>query len=43
MKKGGYLPSFTLAYETWGALNADRTNAVLIFERSVAERTCGIQ
>lgn len=30
MKKGGYLPSFTLAYETWGALNADRTNAVLI-------------
>src|SRR5210317_1497881 len=30
MKKGGYLPSFTLAYETWGELNADRSNAVLI-------------
>jgi len=30
MKKGGYLPSFTLAYETWGTLNADRSNAVLI-------------
>ena len=30
MKKGGYLPSFTLAYETWGELNTDRSNAVLI-------------
>ena len=30
MKKGGYLPSITLAYETWGTLNADRSNAVLI-------------
>jgi homoserine O-acetyltransferase len=30
MKKGGRLPSFTLAYETWGELNADRSNAVLI-------------
>ena len=30
MKKGGVLPSFTLAYETWGELNADRSNAVLI-------------
>lgn len=30
MKKGGILPSFTLAYETWGKLNADRSNAVLI-------------
>ena len=30
MKKGGYLPSYTLAYETWGELNAGRTNAVLI-------------
>jgi homoserine O-acetyltransferase len=29
-KKGGFLPSFTLAYETWGLLNADRSNAVLI-------------
>jgi len=30
MKKGGVLPSFTLAYETWGKLNADHSNAVLI-------------
>lgn len=30
MKKGGLLPAFTLAYETWGELNADRSNAVLI-------------
>ena len=30
MKKGGYLPSFRLAYETWGELNDKRSNAVLI-------------
>ncbi|MGD9021574.1 MAG: homoserine O-acetyltransferase [Lysobacterales bacterium] len=30
MKKGGVLTSYTLAYETWGELNPDRTNAVLI-------------
>jgi homoserine O-acetyltransferase len=29
-KKGGVLPSYTLAYETWGELNADASNAVLI-------------
>ena len=29
-KKGGTLPSYTLAYETWGTLNTDRSNAVLI-------------
>lgn len=27
---GGYLPKFDLAYETWGQLNSDRSNAVLI-------------
>ncbi|HRQ01221.1 MAG TPA: homoserine O-acetyltransferase [Terrimesophilobacter sp.] len=27
---GGHLPSVRLAYETWGTLNADRSNAVLI-------------
>ncbi|CEQ39810.1 SPOSA6832_01374 [Sporobolomyces salmonicolor] len=27
---GGHLPEFTLAYETWGTLNADRSNAVLL-------------
>ena len=30
MRKGGVLPSYTLAYETWGKLNAERSNAVLI-------------
>lgn len=29
-KKGGVLPSYTLAYETWGELNTDASNAVLI-------------
>ncbi len=29
-KKGGVLPEYTLAYETWGELNAERSNAVLI-------------
>ncbi len=29
-KKGGVLPSITLAYETWGELNKDASNAVLI-------------
>lgn len=28
---GGSLPQVTVAYETWGELNADRSNAVLIF------------
>ena len=27
---GGYLPQVTLAYETWGELNAERSNAVLV-------------
>ncbi|KAJ2721602.1 homoserine O-acetyltransferase [Coemansia sp. Benny D115] len=27
---GGVLPEFQLAYETWGQLNADRSNAILI-------------
>lgn len=27
---GGHLPSFSLAYETWGELNADRSNVVLV-------------
>ena len=28
---GGVLSEFTQAYETWGSLNADRSNAVLLF------------
>ncbi|KAI9183239.1 Serine O-succinyltransferase [Blastocladiella emersonii ATCC 22665] len=27
---GGVLPEFTLAYETWGELNADASNAILL-------------
>ncbi len=30
LEAGGHLPEVTLAYETWGELNADRSNAVLI-------------
>ncbi|XP_076802489.1 serine O-succinyltransferase-like [Clavelina lepadiformis] len=28
---GGLLPEFELAYETWGTLNKDRSNAILLF------------
>lgn len=27
---GGHLPSFDIAYETWGTLNADKSNVVLL-------------
>ncbi|HEY1760957.1 MAG TPA: homoserine O-acetyltransferase, partial [Acidimicrobiales bacterium] len=27
---GGHVPEVTVAYETWGELNADRSNAVLV-------------
>ena len=27
---GGYLPKVELAYETWGTLNAEKSNAILI-------------
>ena len=30
LEGGGWLPHVTVAFETWGALNASRTNAVLI-------------
>lgn len=29
-RKGGVLPNLTVAYETWGTLNKDRSNAILI-------------
>ena len=32
MHRAGYLESPTLAYETWGELNAARDNAILIFK-----------
>ena len=28
---GGTLPEFNVAYETWGTLNADKSNAILLF------------
>ncbi|MCX8495385.1 MAG: homoserine O-acetyltransferase [Akkermansiaceae bacterium] len=31
LRDGGLLPGATLAYETWGELNADRTNAIFLF------------
>jgi homoserine O-acetyltransferase/O-succinyltransferase len=30
LEAGGQLPEVTVAYETWGVLNADRSNAVLV-------------
>ncbi len=30
LRKGGQLPSYSLAYETWGELNTEKSNAVLI-------------
>src|SRR5699024_9713937 len=30
LEAGGQLPAVTMAYETWGTLNADASNAVLI-------------
>ncbi|XAS69824.1 homoserine O-acetyltransferase [Micrococcaceae bacterium Sec5.7] len=30
LEAGGFLPDVTLAYETWGTLNADASNAVLV-------------
>ncbi len=31
LRDGGLLPGIRLAYETWGKLNADRSNAILLF------------
>jgi homoserine O-acetyltransferase len=28
---GGVIPEFDIAYETWGTLNADKSNAILVF------------
>jgi homoserine O-acetyltransferase len=30
LEAGGFLPEVTVAYETWGALNSDASNAVLV-------------
>jgi len=31
LRDGGHLPSVRIAYETWGELNADASNAILLF------------
>lgn len=31
LRDGGLLPGIRIAYETWGALNADKSNAILLF------------
>jgi homoserine O-acetyltransferase len=31
LRDGGILPGATVAYETWGTLNADRSNAIFLF------------
>lgn len=31
LRDGGMLPGITLAYETWGELNEDRSNAIFLF------------
>ncbi len=31
LARGGVLPSVRLAYESWGTLNADKSNAILLF------------
>lgn len=31
LRDGGQLPGISLAYETWGELNADRSNAIFLF------------
>lgn len=30
LEEGGYLPEMTLVYETWGKLNHDKSNAILV-------------
>lgn len=30
LDNGGYFPEYEIAYETWGTLNSDRSNAILI-------------
>lgn len=37
------MPEFTLAYETWGELNADRSNAILVFHaKTGSQHAAGI-
>ena len=42
LREGGMLPAATLAYETWGELNAGGTNAILLFHAlSGSHHACG--
>ena len=42
LREGGELPAATLAYETWGELNADGSNAILLFHAlSGSHHACG--
>lgn len=42
LRDGGELPAVTLAYESWGELNADGSNAILLFHAlSGSHHACG--
>ncbi|MEM9236242.1 MAG: homoserine O-acetyltransferase [Verrucomicrobiota bacterium] len=42
LREGGSLPEATIAYETWGELNADGSNAILLFHAlSGSHHACG--
>lgn len=42
LRDGGLLPGITLAYETWGELNADRSNGIFLFHAlSGSHHACG--
>lgn len=43
LRDGSSLPAIRIAYETWGTLNAERSNAVLIFHAlSGSHHACGL-
>jgi homoserine O-acetyltransferase len=43
-KHGGYIPRLDLAYETWGELNDQRSNAILLFTGiSASSHACSTQ
>ena len=43
LRDGGLLPGITLAYETWGELNADRSNGIFLFHAlSGSHHACGL-
>jgi homoserine O-acetyltransferase/O-succinyltransferase len=43
LRDGSVLPGITLAYETWGELNAERSNAILLFHAlSASQHAAGV-